>query len=46
MDKKEKNKKKPEIKIKSLDIGKAEYQEIILSNLNASDNRWKRDEYR
>lgn len=47
MSKNEENKnkkkiKKPEIKIKGLNIDKAEYQEIILSNSNHPD----RDFYR
>ncbi len=47
MDKKEQHKtpkkpKQPDIKIKSLDIDKAEYQKIVLSNSNAPDGVWKR----
>ncbi len=34
--------KKPDIEIKSLDIDKAEYQEIVLSNSNAPSSGWHR----
>lgn len=41
---KDKNKKikKPEIKIKGLNVDKAEYQEIILSNSNHPDRDCRR----
>ena len=36
------NIKKPKIKIKGLDIDRAEYEEIILSNSNAPDRSFYR----
>ncbi len=47
MDKKENPKKnKKQLEIKTLDIDKAEYQEIVLSNSNTPDDEWKWDENR
>lgn len=41
-DKTTKKPKQQDIKIKSLDIDKAEYQEIVLSNSNTPNDGWKR----
>ena len=37
--------KKPDIKIKSLDIDKAEYQEIVLSQSNYHDKDYNKKGY-
>ncbi len=43
--KKSEKTKTPDIKIKSLDIDKAEYQEIILSNSNFPDMDYYKQDY-
>jgi hypothetical protein len=37
--------KKPDIKIKSIDIDKAEYQEIVLSQSNYHDRKYSKYDY-
>lgn len=49
MDKKQETKrltqKKPDIKIKGIDIDKAEYQQIVLSQSNYHDRNYFKREY-